>query len=191
MRDVMAEPTDAGALEASRSDPRAFAVVFERHFEPISRYLRRRVSRDLADELAAETFVRAFEHRDRYRPERDDALPWLYGIATNLLRQHFRREERELRAFARTGVDPAREEVPHDPAGARLAAALAQLTEGERDVLFLFAWAELDYEEIAHALGIPGGTVRSRLHRARAKLRELLAPPRRYADESVEAETNG
>lgn len=187
----MGELTDAEALCASRSDPHAFVTVFERHFDTVSRYLRRRVARDLADDLAAETFVRAFEHRARFRPERDDALPWLYGIATNLLRQHFRREVRELRAFARTGIDPAQDAAPVDPADTRVAAVLAKLTDGERDVLFLFAWAELDYDEIAQALGIPGGTVRSRLHRARAKLRELLVPHRRYADESMEADKRG
>jgi RNA polymerase sigma-70 factor (ECF subfamily) len=81
-----------------------------------------------------------------------------------------------------------------DRAAGKIAGALGSLNDGERDVLFLYAWADLDYEEIAEALTIPGGTVRSRLHRARAKLRELLADERPFPGDSndvVEAERNG
>ena len=179
---AMRESSDADALRASRSDPRAFVLIFERHFEAVHRYLRRRVPAELADELAAETFVRAFESRGRFRPERADARPWLYGIATNLLRQHFRREERALRAYGRTGVDPCPSPAGElDPAGPNVARALAELTDGERDVVFLFVWGDLAYDEIAEALGVPLGTVRSRLHRARAKLRELLGSEQRLS----------
>jgi RNA polymerase sigma factor (sigma-70 family) len=194
MTEWMAEPTDNEALRASRTDPRAFVAIFERHFDAVNRYLRRRVQADLADDLTAETFVRAFQHRRRYRAERDDARPWLYGIATNLAREHLRREQREFGAFARTLIDPAGEVALPDRAGGAIAGALASLNDGERDVLFLYAWAELDYEEIAEALAIPGGTVRSRLHRARGKLRELLADERPFpgdSNEVEEAERNG
>jgi RNA polymerase sigma factor (sigma-70 family) len=194
MTDWMGEPSDSEALRASRKDARAFVVIFERHFDAVSRYLRRRVPADLADDLTAETFVRAFQHRRRYRALRDDARPWLFGIAMNLVREHLRHEQRELRAFARTYVDPVDEVAPSDRAAGAVAGALASLTDGERDVLFLHAWADLDYDEIAEALTIPGGTVRSRLHRARAKLRELLADERPFPGDStdvVEAERNG
>jgi len=190
----MAEPSDSEALHASRADPRAFVVIFERHFEVVNRYLRRRVPVDLADDLTAETFVRAFQHRRRYRAFREDARPWLFGIAMNLVREHLRHEERELRAFARMFIDPVDELAVPDRTAGKIAAALGSLNEGERDVLFLYAWADLDYDEIAEALAIPGGTVRSRLHRARAKLRELLADERPFPGDSngvVEAERNG
>lgn len=190
----MAEPTDSQALHASRTDPRVFVVIFERHFEAVNRYLRRRVRADLADDLTAETFVRAFQHRRRYRALRSSARPWLFGIAMNLVREHVRHEQRELRAFARTCIDPVDEVALPDRAAGKIAGALGSLNDGERDVLLLYAWADLDYDEIAEALAIPGGTVRSRLHRARGKLRELLADERPFPDDSndvVEAERNG
>ena len=78
--------TDAQAIGASLADPEAFAVLFDRHFDAIHGYAQRRVGPDLADEIAAETFTRAFDRRRRYDSSRDDARPWLLGIATNLLR---------------------------------------------------------------------------------------------------------
>jgi RNA polymerase sigma-70 factor (ECF subfamily) len=126
--------------------------------------------------------VRAFERRSRYDRTRPSALPWLLGIAVNLVARHYRDEERQLRAYARTGVDPIAggEELDArlDAADtrARLAVALAELRPEERDVLLLHAWVELEYAEIAEALEIPVGTVRSRLSRARAHVRELLSP---------------
>jgi RNA polymerase sigma factor (sigma-70 family) len=173
-------PSDADAIARSLSDPEAFVIVFDRHADSINRYLRRRVGKDAADELTSETFAQAFEHRQRYNESRPDARPWLYGIAHNLLRHHYRNEERDLRAYARTGVDPTQ---PLDagigtsggiPSRPELADALAKLRAEDRDVLLLIAWAELDYNEAADALGIPVGTVRSRLNRARSRVRELF-----------------
>ena len=174
--------TDADAIRASCADPAAFEAVFDRHFDAIHRYLSRRVGTDLADELAAEAFAVAFRKRRRYDASRADARPWLYGIATNLVSRHRRTEERELRAYARTGRDPAVGD--HAPvlaasldaraAGPALAAAVAALDHRDREVLLLFAWGELGYAEIAGALGIPMGTVRSRLSRARRIVRAEL-----------------
>jgi len=90
--------TDAAVIAASLKDPEAFVAIFERHFEPISRYLRRRLNRIAADELAADVFATAFSRRGAYDLERPSALPWLYGIAAKLLRSRRRIEERELRA---------------------------------------------------------------------------------------------
>jgi RNA polymerase sigma factor (sigma-70 family) len=148
----------------------AFEELFERQFDSIYGYLARRVGPELARDLASETFTRAFAARKRYDPARGDARPWLYGIANNLLRRHYRDEERRLRALARHGV--RREDTP--PEESRLADALATLPPEERDVLLLFAWADLGYGEIAAALDVPVGTIRSRLHRARAHIRAAL-----------------
>lgn len=175
-------PSDAIAIAASLDSPQAFAAVFERHHTPIHRYLARRLGADLADELAAEVFAVAFSKRRRYDGSYADAAPWLYGIATRLVQRHWRREARELRAYARTGVDPfapghddeADRRADSAAAGPALAAALAGLPREERDVLLLYAWAELGYGEIALALGIAPGTVKSRLHRARGRLRQSL-----------------
>src|SRR5213082_17865 len=93
--------TDATAISRSFTDPASFEVVFDRHYTPVYRYLRRRVGDELAQELAAETFLQAFRARGRFAAGGDSALPWLYGIAANLIRMNQRAEERRLRAYAR------------------------------------------------------------------------------------------
>ena len=172
--------TDAAAIRASLADGEAFFRVAERHFEEISRYLRRRVSREIADELAADVFTTAFARRTSYDLGRDSALPWLYGIASNMLRNRLRHELRELEMLARVAVDPlAQSADPLDlvlrtgvePA---LARGLLGLSPEERDVLLLYAWGDLSYDEIAAALDMPVGTVKSRLSRARAHIRASL-----------------
>ena len=151
-------------------DANAFERLFESHFDAVYGYLARRVGPDLGRDLAAETFAQAFAGRRRFDPRRGESRPWLFGIAQNLLRRHYRDEERRLDALAR--VDLPSENVP--PEEPRLASALASLAAEERDVLLLCAWAGLSYAEIAGALGVPVGTVRSRLHRARSRLRDAL-----------------
>jgi RNA polymerase sigma-70 factor (ECF subfamily) len=180
--------SDAQVIVASRADPPVFAAVFDRHYDAIHRYLARRVGPDLAEDLAAETFTQAFDARHRFDPAQPDARPWLFGIATNLVRHHFRGETRRMRAYARLDPPPDAHDdhggiaarVDAQRAGAAIADALMRLPAGERDVLLLFAWADLRYEEIAIALRIPIGTVRSRLHRARQRLRELLGESGQY-----------
>jgi RNA polymerase sigma-70 factor (ECF subfamily) len=187
------ELTDAEVITASLSDAVRFGEIFDRHFAEIDRYLARRVGTTLADDLAAETFVVAFRSRARFDPAAPDARPWLFGIAANLVRRHWRTERRRLRAYARTGVDPVDQGDADDIArrvdavSARplLAGALASLSRADREILLLFAWAELSYEEIAVALGVPVGTVRSRLSRARARIRELVSVTGQVAVESV------
>lgn len=173
--------SDSEAIVTSATNPAKFAVIFDRHFDAIHGYLRRRIGDDLADELASQTFLIAFDHRYRYERSRPDARPWLFGIATNLLRSHKRHELRETRAYARAGVDPvpdtldgAEERIDAASMRARLATALEQIPSDEADVLLLYALAALTYTEIAQALEIPVGTVRSRLSRAREHFCELL-----------------
>jgi RNA polymerase sigma factor (sigma-70 family) len=176
-------PSDRDVIFSSRERPECFEAVFDRHATAIYRYLRRRVGAALAEELVAETFARAFRARRRFDHRRESALPWLYGIAANLLRMHRRAEERRLRAYARAaerGVEPplsADSDHRLDAAALRpaLAEALASLPYGQREVLLLHAWADLSHEAIAAALDISAGTVRSRLHRARVHVAERLA----------------
>ena len=173
---------DAALIERSWHEPEAFATLYDRHAAPIHRFAGRRLGDQMADDVVAETFLAAFRRRKRYDLRRADARPWLYGIAANVIGKHRRAEVRMLRAFARTGADPVAaghadlvdSRVCAAAVQRDLAAALAALTAGDRDVLLLIAWADLSYEETAAALGIPVGTVRSRLHRARRKVREAL-----------------
>ena len=175
--------SDAEVIGASLTRPDQFAVIFDRHFSLIHGYLWRRGGREAADELAAEVFLVAFDLRARYDESYLDAKPWLFGIATNLFRNHRRKEQRRLKAYANSGIDPVSEDGVDaiderlDAAGLRpaLAKALSNLSSGEREVVLLYAWADLSYPEIARAMEIPVGTVRSRLARARARIRELLA----------------
>jgi RNA polymerase sigma factor (sigma-70 family) len=173
---------DASVIVRSRHDPEAFSALFTRHAATIQRYVTRRLGSGAADDVVAETFLLAFRQRASYDPARADALPWLYGIATKLIGRHRRDEVRLYRALARTGADevtaPFTDQVDSavtaGMANRRLAAALARLPAAYRDPLLLVAWGDLSYEETSLALGIPKGTVRSRVSRARARLRRML-----------------
>ena len=183
----ISEQSDADIVRSSQQSPTAFASLFDRHAAVIHRFVARRVGDTLADDLMSETFLIAFEQRMSYDLQRASALPWLYGIVTHLLHRHTRTERRRWRAYTHAA------NVPHqgqendaerivarvDAAGARadLARCLADLSAGERDVLLLFGFADLAYDEIAAALNIPLGTVRSRLHRARRHMRQALDLP--------------
>ncbi|GAB3958416.1 RNA polymerase sigma factor [Actinoallomurus acanthiterrae] len=174
--------TDAELIRASLTDSERFAALFDRHHRPIHHYVARRLGTQAADDIVGETFLTAFRRRETYDLSRSHALPWLYSIATSLVARHRRDEERYLRALRRTGVDPLPEPLADQVTGRvvaqeqerRLAGALAALSQGDRDVLLLVAWGDLSYEETAEALSVPVGTVRSRLHRARRKVRKAL-----------------
>jgi RNA polymerase sigma factor (sigma-70 family) len=178
---VDAASSDADCLARSLNEPTAFELIFDRHFGAVHRYLHRRAGRDLADELTAETFALAFSRRGSCRAS-GSVLPWLYGIATHLLHRHRRSERRQLHAYSRSGVDrwvtyedEADARVDGSSLDARLAGALAAMRPRERDALLLYALADLSYEEVALALDVPIGTVRTWLHRARATAQRELA----------------
>lgn len=173
---------DATLIDRSRVRPELFAGIFDRHATVIHRYAARRLGDSLAEDIVSETFLTAFRRRDRYDLAYRDARPWLFGIATNMISRHRQREVRYLRALARTGIDPvmpsAEDDVVMRATAAseyrRIATMLARLKPAERDTLLLIDWAELSYEETAKALGVPVGTIRSRLSRARGRIREAL-----------------
>jgi RNA polymerase sigma-70 factor (ECF subfamily) len=169
-------------IRASLGDPARFGAIVDRHHGAVHRYLHRRVGRDLADDLAAETFARAFAGRSAFAGDRPVALPWLYGIATNLIRDHRRHEERGLRAFAAAGVDEAVEfdaervidRLDAQLQSSRLAAVLLALPPAQRDAVCLRALGELSYDEIAVALDTTTDAVKALLRRARASARASL-----------------
>lgn len=182
----MAEESDGAVIAVSLREPGAFGVIFDRHGSTLLRFLARRVDPAEAEDLLGEVFRIAFERRPAFDQSRDSARPWLYGIAANLVARHYRSETRRLRALARAGAARAPDEDPAERAvaaadavarWARVVDAIGVLPEAERQVLLLFAWEELSYGEIAAAVGVPVGTVRSRLSRARARLAALTEEP--------------
>ncbi|WP_327086376.1 RNA polymerase sigma factor [Nonomuraea sp. NBC_01738] len=181
---------DSTLIAQSLSEPESFAALFDRHADEIHRYAARRLGAELAEDVTGEVFLVAFRGRARYDRARPDARPWLYGIATKVVAQHRRAERRRTKAMAR--VSPERpvgfDERSADRVSAellqpRLAMALTKLSAAERDLLLLVAWADLTYEDAALALGVPVGTVRSRLHRLRAKVRRALGGIDPFASE--------
>ncbi|HEY2077881.1 MAG TPA: RNA polymerase sigma factor [Streptosporangiaceae bacterium] len=166
--------------------PGDFEVVFRENFAQVYRFIARRVGTDLAEDLAAEAFATAYRRRGSYQPSLGSLRSWLYGIAANLLRTHWRAEQQLLDLDARltpfvqepSGAgqfsDAADERVTAAALAPRIAGALAALNRDQREVLLMHAWAELSHEEIAAALRIAPGTARSRLSRARAALRAQL-----------------
>ncbi len=178
--------TDAEIIAASLDDPDAFGEIFDRYFQPLRAFVVSRVGASDGPDLAAQVFVAAFEGRQKFKSEYESAKPWLYGIAANLVRRHFRKAKRGRRAFQRmAGRDQA--ELVSDPMprvddryeaeerAERLRAALGQLRPQDRDIILLAVWEGLSYAEIAESLGVPIGTVRSRLARSRERLKELAS----------------
>lgn len=162
-------------------DRGAFGTLFERHAKAIYNYCFRRIGDwTVAEDLVSVVFLEAWRRRDKELPA-DKVLPWLYGIAANVVRNR-RRQERRYAAALRRVPPPRPESNFADDADVRLdderrmrgaLALLARLPRRERDVLVLCGWLDVSYEDAAFALGIPVGTVRSRLSRGRERLREL------------------
>ena len=179
----MDSPSDAEVIGRSLGEPEAFGLIYDRHAAPLLRFLGRRIGAKVAEGLLGELFRIAFERRKTFDASRASALPWLYGIGSNVLLKHRRGEARRLRANARMAANIAAAEGRASAAALdarllfpRVADAIATLPNDERATLLLFAWEELPYQSVAEALDVPIGTVRSRLNRARAHLRELLEP---------------
>ena len=174
-------PTDGEAIRASLQQPEAFEPVFDRHHGAIYKYLARRVGPDTGAELASEVFTIAFARRHDFASDADDARPWLYGIASNLARRQARTWRRRNRAGQRAAgdniiwLDPAAEDRIHaERVRHVLIHAISKLRPNEREPLVLHALSDLSYREVAMALDIPIGTVRSRLARARRQVRAFL-----------------
>ncbi|MFE9691616.1 RNA polymerase sigma factor [Micromonospora sp. NPDC005806] len=173
---------DATAIAASQQDAEEFGVLYDRYAAQLYRYAYRRVGPELAEDVVADTFLAAFRRRSSYDLARTDARPWFFGILTREIARHRRSEEARWRAVGRAGTDDVAEgfadrivaSVTARSTRRPLAEALRRLSPGDRDVLLLVAWGDLSYEEVAETLHIKIGTVRSRLHRARRKLRAAL-----------------
>lgn len=170
--------SDAEQVTGSLEDPRQFEEFVVAHGERVHAYLGRRTAGH-ADDLLSEVWLAAFAARRSYDPDRGEVVGWLFGIARNVLLAHLRAERRrsardrdaihlssdQMEEWA--AVDERLDAADSAPA---LRAALAGLPAEEREVLLLVAWEQLTPTEAAVALGIPPGTARSRLHRARGRI---------------------
>ncbi|WP_067177202.1 RNA polymerase sigma factor [Microtetraspora niveoalba] len=173
---------DVTVVERSLDDPELFALLYDRYFKEIYCYLAARLGSDLAEDLVADAFLLAFNGRRGFDPRRGTVRSWLFGIATNVVARHRRREGRRLNALSKVAAEESAD-GHEDQVISRLAAqasrpelvrALKGLATGDRDAVFLLVFGGLGYEEIATALDIPVGTVGSRINRARKKLRKAL-----------------
>jgi RNA polymerase sigma-70 factor (ECF subfamily) len=177
------ELSDQELIASSIVHPDHFGVVFDRHYDEIRRFVWRRLGPDHADDLAAEAFARAFKARGSFDPGCDDARPWVYGIANNLIRMHARSEGRRIRAYSKAkelpGEEFASEAVQRasaESARPELFRGLRKLSARDREIVLMHAWGDLNSREIGLALGLPDATVRTRLSRARKKLADGLPP---------------
>jgi RNA polymerase sigma factor (sigma-70 family) len=175
--EASSDVVDATLVRQSCREPERFAILYDRHFGDVHRYLSGRMGREAADDLAAETFLIAFRKRAGFDQERGAVRPWLFGIATMLVAEHRRAEHRRLNALGRIAVETTTDghedrvaaEVTAGRIRPALASAMKELSSGDRDVVFLVAIAGLSYEEVAEALGIPDGTAEDRTPNGRRK----------------------
>ena len=174
--------TDAEIISASLRDPDVFGIVFSRYHTAVFRFAARRIGTEEAGDVASDVFVQAFRIRRRYDKSRANCLPWLYGIAGNVIGDRLRKIKRNQRLYLVAQPEPV-ELSPHDESDDRLVAAsvalqlnvaLRRLSKRDRNTLLLHALEGLTYAEIAEALGVPTGTVGSRIARARKQVSEQI-----------------
>lgn len=179
-RVVCALQGDDELLVASVGAPQAFAALSLKLGPDIWKYLARRQP-DAADDLLAETWLQAYASRKTFDPTKGSARGWLFVIARNVLFTYLRRSSAEARISP--PIDTLElsddwvlvdERLAADAVSGRLRAALKALAPPEREMLALVAWDQLTPSEAAEVLGIPQGTARSRLHRAKARMRDHL-----------------
>ncbi|GAA1122158.1 MULTISPECIES: RNA polymerase sigma factor [Microbacterium] len=193
--------TDSEIIQRSLGQPRAFAELFDRHAGTLGGYAARRLGADAGEDILSETFLVAFARRATFDTSWDSALPWLYGIASRLIRKHRAQEARYLRSAIHSAGREEHVSAGHvEATNARLDAQLstrvlapviARLSAKDRDTLLLYAWGDLTYEEVAAALGVPIGTVRSRMNSIRRRLDPGRAGARTRVMNEKEGETDG
>jgi RNA polymerase sigma-70 factor (ECF subfamily) len=175
--------TDDQLMQRVREgDDDAFALIVDRYKDSLINYLTHLVrSRERAEEVAQDAFVRLYRNAARYK-DQEKLGPYLFRIATNLVMTEMRRQKRwslllpRLHASTRQTAPPADSSLLTDEIQRQVAAALERLPIKYRAPLVLFEIEEWSYEEIGSTLKLPSGTVKSRISRARELMRRHLAP---------------
>lgn len=193
--------TDSEIIQRSLGQPRAFAELFDRHARTLGGYAARRLGADAGEDILSETFLVAFAKRGSFDASWDSALPWLYGIASRLIRKHRAKEARHFRSAVRSAG--REEDISHgdlettiarldaELSTRELAPRIAALSSRDRETLLLYAWGDLTYEEVAAALGVPVGTIRSRMNRVRTRLNPDRVVSRERSVNEKEGEVDG
>lgn len=168
---------------AIAGDQAAFSALYERYCDRLFNYaLRRTASWEFAEDVVSTVFLEAWRHRRDVQFEDDRALAgWLFGVATNVLHNQDRTRRRHRAALARLRAmspipdlaDHAADRIAGEQQAQELSQLVKRLPSREREALAMVAWAGLDYAEASIALGVPVGTVKSRVARARQRLRRL------------------
>lgn len=193
--------TDSEIIQRSLGQSRAFAELFDRHARTVGGYAARRLGPDAGEDILSETFLVAFARRKSFDTAGESALPWLYGIASRLIKKHRTREAKHLRssaaAAAREGhishgdLDVTVARLDAEISTRELAPMIASLSAKDRETMLLYAWGDLTYEEIAIALGVPVGTVRSRINRVRTRLNPSRGSGQERLANEKEGEADG
>jgi RNA polymerase sigma factor (sigma-70 family) len=178
---ALSEAADSDLLAMAGSEPEALGELFRRYSRSVYAYCARRTGNlDLAEDLTSVVFMEAFRRRRKPQLSNESALPWLLGGANNVVRNANRSLRRYRTALDRIPVQAdgaSPEESTMDRLGAqealaRALEAISALSQGEQDAVLLVLWSEFTYADAATALGIPVGTVRSRLASARSKFKD-------------------
>lgn len=183
---VLADLSDAELIVVSTSDPEAFCTLYDRWAGPLLGFIYRRVGNpEVAADLLAETFARAFENRAKFRDTGHSGSAWLYTIASRLISRHYRHKTVELKAVERLGITIpqvdhdsllAFERIAETETDSRLPVtdAIEQIPPGEREAVRLRVVEDLDYQEIAARLSCSVVAARVRVHRGLSRLTKLM-----------------
>lgn len=193
--------TDSEIIRRSLEHPRAFAELFDRHARSVGGFAARRVGSEAAEDVVSETFLVAFKRREAFDQTVESSVPWLLGIASRLMRKHRAKEARNWRtveASAGQRIDHTQDgtelliaRLDAENSTRQLAPLIAALSVKDRETLLLYAWGDLTYDEVASALGVPVGTVRSRLNRVRRRLDPDRSTRMEQKNDEKEGEVDG
>jgi RNA polymerase sigma factor (sigma-70 family) len=192
---MTSDPDDAELIARSLSgDEDAFVEVVRRHEAAVGAYLARRAGRELAEDLLGEVWVAALTSRASYDRSFPDAGPWLFGVAHNTLRRHWRSRPAEEPVADVTGMvsgwDPWTAVDDRVDAASLLRHALGLLPPQQREIVTLVAWEDLTVADAGRVLGLPPGTARRWLHEARLVLRNAPGMAALLTDQNLIKETN-